>query len=426
MILKFILLFGLLFVFMALGAPVAVSMLFSCFIYMWAFDISIVSAIMQCTTAPMSQTLLSVGFFILAGNLMNNGGVTRKIFKFAKNIVGWIPGGLGHANVIASVIFAGMSGSATADAGGLGQIEVEAMTEDGYDLDFSLAITGASTILSPIIPPSIPAVLLACLTGVSTGRLFTGGIIPGVIFALALMAMVYVIALRRKYPRSPFPTWKVFFKDLLQAFFPLLTPVIILASIYSGVVTPTEAAVLAGAYAILLGLVSRDLKPRDIPRIFKESCDLLVSILFITVAAKILSYIITVEQVPAIISRAMIANVDSGTAFLFIEAAILLICGCVMDGTATIYIVAPILFPISQALGVDPVQFCIVFSFTLMVGVITPPFGMVLFVLQGMSGIAFGRLCKAMLPFIVVSLIMILLLILIPGLSAWLPSLIYT
>ena len=245
MILKFILLFGLLFVFMALGAPVAVSMLFSCFIYMWAFDISIVSAIMQCTTAPMSQTLLSVGFFILAGNLMNNGGVTRKIFKFAKNIVGWIPGGLGHANVIASVIFAGMSGSATADAGGLGQIEVEAMTEDGYDLDFSLAITGASTILSPIIPPSIPAVLLACLTGVSTGRLFTGGIIPGVIFALALMAMVYVIALRRKYPRSPFPTWKVFFKDLLQAFFPLLTPVIILASIYSGVVTPTEAAVLA-------------------------------------------------------------------------------------------------------------------------------------------------------------------------------------
>ncbi|MDO4549347.1 MAG: TRAP transporter large permease, partial [Clostridia bacterium] len=387
MILRIIILFVMLFGFMALGTPVASAMLFSSFIYMWAFDINIFSAVVSAMNAPMSQTLLSVGFFILAGNLMNNGGVTRKIFKFAKDIVGWIPGGLGHANVVASVIFAGMSGSATADAGGLGAIEVKAMTDEGYDMDFSLAVTGASTILSPIIPPSIPAVLLACLTGVSTGRLFTGGIIPGFIFAVFLMATVYVIALKRGYPRTPFPGRKAFWRDFMEAFFPLLTPIIILGSIYTGIVTPTEAAVLAGFYAVILGLISRDLKLRDLPRIFAESGKLLISILFITVAARIMQYIITIEQIPAIIANALIANVNSPVVFLIIEAAILLILGCVMDGTATIFIVTPILWPIAQQMGVDPIQFCIVFSFTLMVGVITPPFGMVLFVLQGMSGI---------------------------------------
>ncbi len=423
--LHFILLFVMLFGFMALGIPVAIAMVISSMIYMAVFDISIYSAVVQSVSAPMSQTLLATGFFILAGNLMNRGGVTRKIFNFAQDIVGWIPGGLAHANVVASVIFAGMSGSATADAGGLGQIEVEAMTEKGYDLDFSLAVTGASTILSPIIPPSVPAVMLACITGVSTGRLFMAGIVPGIVYAGAMMVMIVFISLKRGYPRNPWPSRKVFVQDLISAFFPLLTPVIILACIYNGVVTPSEAAVLAGVYATILGLVTRDLKIRELPHIFKDGCELLISILFIVIATKMFSYIITLEQVPATISKIMMANVSSPTVCLLIVMLVLLICGCVMDNTATIFIVAPVLFPVATAMGVDPVQFCIVFSFTLMIGVITPPVGMVLFVLQGMSGIEFGKLCKAMFPFMLLAIGMSILMILVPGITTWLPNLIY-
>ena len=214
-------------------------------------------------------------------------------------------------------------------------------------------------------------------------------------------------------------------QDLISAFFPLLTPVIILACIYNGVVTPSEAAVLAGVYATILGLVTRDLKIRELPHIFKDGCELLISILFIVIATKMFSYIITLEQVPATISKIMMANVSSPTVCLLIVMLVLLICGCVMDNTATIFIVAPVLFPVATAMGVDPVQFCIVFSFTLMIGVITPPVGMVLFVLQGMSGIEFGKLCKAMFPFMLLAIGMSILMILVPGITTWLPNLIY-
>ncbi len=423
--LNFILLFAMLFALMALGIPVAVAMVISSFIYMTIFDISIYSAVVQSVSAPMSQTLLATGFFILAGNLMNRGGVTRKIFNFAKDLVGWVPGGLAHANVVASVIFAGMSGSATADAGGLGQIEVEAMREDGYDLDFSLAVTGASTILSPLIPPSVPAVMLACITGVSTGRLFMAGVIPGLVYAGLMMALIVLISLKRGYPRTKVPPVKILVKDFINAFFPLLTPVIILVCIYNGVVTPSESAVLAGVYATVLGLVTKDLKLRELPGIFKDAAQLLVSILFIVIATKLFSYIITLEQVPTTISKIMMANVSSPTVCLMIVALVLLICGCIMDNTATIFIVAPVLFPVATAMGVDPVQFCLVFNFVLMIGVITPPVGMVLFVLQGMSGIEFGKLCKAMAPFIILALGTGLLMICVPSISTWLPNLIY-
>lgn len=417
----FIMLFGL----MALGAPVAMAMLISSLVYMWYFDMSFYSAAVQAISAPMSQTLLATGFFILAGNLMNRGGVTRKIFNFAKDIVGWIAGGLGHANVVASVIFAGMSGSATADAGGLGQIEIEAMTEDGYDLDFAVAVTGASSVLGPIIPPSIPAVMLAVITGVSTGRLFMAGVIPGLLCAVALMILVYIIAVKRGYPRTPFPPAKIFLNDFKAAFLPLLTPAIILGSIYNGVITPSEAAVMAGVYAIILGFLGRDLRVRELPGIFRETCQLLISILFIIIASKIFGYIITIERVPAVVSEIMLGNITSKFACLLVIMAILTVCGCVMDNTATIFIVTPVLFPIAVSMGIDPVHFCMVFIFTLMLGVVTPPVGMVLFVLQGMTGIPFGRMIKAMAPFLIVLFGFALILALFPGITTWLPTLVY-
>ena len=213
------------------------------------------------------------------------------------------------------------------------------MKKNGYDTDFSLAVTGGSTILSPIIPPSIPAVLLACITGASTGRLFMAGVIPGLLYAGIMMVMITVMSVKRKYPRDPFPKGKQFVKDFLAAFFPLLTPVIILGSIYNGVVTPSEAATLAGVYAILVGLCTRDLKVKELPHIFREGVQLLGSILYITVAAKVFSYIITLEQVPTIVAELMVKGIHSPFGCLMVVAVILLICGCVMDGTATIFIV---------------------------------------------------------------------------------------
>lgn len=423
--LDFVLLFLMLFLFMALGLNVASSMMFSAVIYMMIHDISVFSALVQSTTAPRAQTLMSVGFFILAGGLMNTGGITMKIFNFAHDLCCWIPGGLAHANVVGSVIFAGMSGSATADAGGIGKIEIDAMTSQGYELEFSCAVTGASSILSPIIPPSIPAVLLACITGVSTGRLFTAGIVPGLVYSLGMMALIIVIAIKRGYERTKLPPLSKFWKDFVDAFFPLLTPVIILGGIYSGVVTPTEAAVMACLYAMILSLVTREMDLKGIIFTLKDSCRLLMSILYITIAANMFGYVITMEQVPRIVAEMMTANISTSTGCLLAVTVILLILGCVMDGTATIYIAAPVLFPVAIALGCDPVQFCMVFSFTLMIGVITPPFGMVLFVMQGMTGAKYGALCKALLPFMVLAVGMALLMVFCEPLTTWLPDLIY-
>ncbi|WP_159068044.1 TRAP transporter large permease [Agathobaculum massiliense] len=421
----FLWLFVFLIAFMALGVPVAISMLMASFIYMQMFDISFYSAVIQSVAAPMSQTLLAVGFFILAGNLMNLGGVTRRIFTFAQDVVGWIPGGLGHANVLASVIFAGMSGSATADAAGLGKIEVKAMTQNGYDKEFSAAITGASSVLGPIIPPSVPMILMATLTGVSTGRLFAAGILPGITCALILMIIVFLLALKNGYPRTPFPTARLFWVDLKMAFLPMMTPVLMRLSIYSGVFTPSEVAVFAGMYAICLGLITHELPLRQIPHIFRESAQLLCNILFIVVAAKVFGYVLTLERVPNIITEMMMSFVSSPTGCMIVIVIIMLIVGCIMDGTAAIFIVAPILYPVATSFGIDPIHFCMVFVFTLMVGVVTPPFGMVLFILQKVAKVDFGKLCKAMIPFFAGLGIVILLLAFVPQLSTLMPAIMY-
>ena len=285
MSLNIIWLFVMLFGMMALDIPVATSMLVSAVVYMLVFDIPMLSATIQSIWSPMSSILLSTGFFILAGNLMNNGGVTKRIFNFANTLVGWVPGGLGHANVVASVIFAGMSGTAVGDAGGLGQIEVNAMTDNGYDLDFSLAVTGASSILGPIIPPSVPMVMYALVAGASIGKMFMAGIIPGLISAAGMMGLVYYFAKKRNYTKLKFPTGKEFWQSFRYAFFPLLAPIIILVSIYSGVITPSESAVIAAVYAMVIGVLSKDLSIKAIPGIFKESFQLFGSILYIFVAS---------------------------------------------------------------------------------------------------------------------------------------------
>ena len=299
------------------------------------------------------------------------------------------------------------------------------MTQNGYDKEFSAAITGASSVLGPIIPPSVPMILMATLTGVSTGRLFAAGILPGITCALILMIIVFLLALKNGYPRTPFPTARLFWVDLKMAFLPMMTPVLMRLSIYSGVFTPSEVAVFAGMYAICLGLITHELPLRQIPHIFRESAQLLCNILFIVVAAKVFGYVLTLERVPNIITEMMMSFVSSPTGCMIVIVIIMLIVGCIMDGTAAIFIVAPILYPVATSFGIDPIHFCMVFVFTLMVGVVTPPFGMVLFILQKVAKVDFGKLCKAMIPFFAGLGIVILLLAFVPQLSTLMPAIMY-
>ena len=246
------------------GLPLYVNLGLTSFLYMFLTGTNPMVVVQRITQASNSFTMIAAPFFILMGNLMNTGGVTRKMFRFANVIVGTVPGGMGHANVLCSALFAGMSGTAVADAGGLGNIEIQAMREVGYDDDFSCAVTAASSVLGPIIPPSLPMVIMCVTVGASVGRCFVGGIIPGILIAIALCAMVAYYARKRGYPRNPRPTLKVIWVAFKEAFLALMAPVILFVSIYTGIVTTTEAAIVAAAYSLLIGLLSyKDLKLKD-------------------------------------------------------------------------------------------------------------------------------------------------------------------
>lgn len=422
--LHFIWLFVLLFGLMAIGVPIAFSMLVSTTIYMIIFDIPIFSAFVPSLTGVMSTTMLAAGFFMLAGNIMNNGGVTDQIFDFSDRLVSWIPGGLGHANVVASFIFAGMSGSAIGDVSGLGQVEVKAMREKGYDLDYSCGVTAASTVLGPTIPPSVPMVMYATMCGVSTGRMFMSGVIPGLIAAFALMAVVFCIAKKRRYPRTPFCGPRTLVKSFFTALPSLLCPVIILVSIYTGVISPIESAILASVYAIVVGLVLRNIRLRNLPKLFSRSAKSFFSIMFIVFAAKLFGFIISYEHIPDYLCDAL-GNIASPFILFLVIIVLLLIVGCVIDSSASVLMMTPVLYPVALEMGIDPVQFGLVLVFTLMIGVMTPPIGIALFILQGQTGIKFNVMCKAVVPYLVVLIACVILFAAVPALSTWLPTMIY-
>ncbi len=407
------------------GLPLFVDLGLSSFLYMFLNGIDPVTVVQRITQAANSFTMIAAPFFILMGNLMNTGGVTRKMFRFANVLVGTVPGGMGHANVLCSALFAGMSGTAVADAGGLGNIEIEAMREAGYDDDFSCAITAASSVLGPIIPPSLPMVILAVTVGASVGRCFVGGLLPGVLIAVALMLMVAFYAKKRNYPRNPRPTLHVIWVAFKEAFLALMAPVILFLSIYTGIVTTTEAAVIAALYSLIIGLLAYgDLKLKDIPKVMLATCETTGVVLAIVMTANIFGYVLTVAQIPQKIS-AILLSIPNKVLFLLVINLFLLFVGCFMEGTAAILILGPIIIPAMEAMGVSETQACIIMVLNLMIGVVTPPVGVVLYVTSNVANVSANRVIKATIPFLIPLFIVLLIITYIPAVTNFLPNLFY-
>lgn len=421
-----LILFTLLFVFLLIGVPVAVSLGLSSLVFVIIEGIPDLVVLHNMIGGVNSFPLIAVPFFILAGHLMNSSGITDRIFNFARACVGWLHGGLGHVNVGASIIFAGMSGAAVADAGGLGNIEIKAMEDAGYDKDFAVGITAASSTIGPIIPPSLPLIVYGVTGDASIGQLFAAGIIPGLLMAVSLMCMVWWFSRRRNYPRDDHFQISRFNSTLKAAFLPLMTPVIIVGGILSGVFTPTEAAIAAVVYSMFLGIVVyKTLSMKAMLNVTLETLETTATIMMIIAASSIFAWILTANQVAQDFAEALLALTDNETVIILIITVLILIIGCFMETLAAITILVPVLLPVAIHIGIDPVHFGIIMILNLMLGLLTPPVGMVLYVLSKVSGISFERCVVATLPFLIPLTFVLLLLTFIPDLTMWLPTLLY-
>jgi tripartite ATP-independent transporter DctM subunit len=412
---------------LVIGAPVAIALAGSSLIYVILEGVQPHLVVLHRMIGGIdSFPLLAIPFFIMAGSLMNSAGITNRIYDFALALVGWLKGGLGHVNVVGSVIFAGMSGTAVADAGGLGNIEIKAMRDHGYSVDFAVGITGASSTIGPIIPPSLPFVIYGVMANASIGKLFAAGVIPGLVMALTMMIMVTYYAHTRGWHRdakfSIVNLWTTFKK----AFLPLLTPIILVGGMTTGVFTPTEAAIAATVYAILLGMgVYRTLSLKKLIKVSLETAETTAIILLIVAGASIFGYLITLTKVTDNVSSLVLSITTTPWIVLLLVNIFLLIVGCFMETIASITILVPVLLPLMDKIGVDPVHFGLIMVLNLMIGLLTPPVGMVLYILARVANISFERTTKACLPFLVPLLVSLALVTYWPSMVMFLPNLFY-
>jgi len=367
--------------------------------------------------------LIAVPLFVFAAKVMNSGAVTEKIFRFANSLVGRWRGGMGHVNVVASIIFSGMTGSAVADASGLGIMEIEAMREQGYDDSFSCAITAASATIGPIFPPSIPMIFYAMLSGASIGELFIGGMIPGILIGLALMAYIAFIANKRRYPRGEKYTLRQFIKSTVIAFPALMTPVILLGGIYTGVVTPTEAGALAGIYALLISvLVYRSLGLKQLLEVIIETAKTTGILTVIVGAAFSFSYIVAIEHIPSLFSGLLLGVTSNKYVLLLVINILFIILGMFIDTMAITLVFIPMVLPLVKLLGIDLVHFGVVIVLNMMIGLSTPPFGMLLFIVSGISGTPLKSVIKEIFPMLLVLIGVLFLITYIPWFVLYLPG----
>jgi tripartite ATP-independent transporter DctM subunit len=408
----------------SLGMPVVFSLMISSLVYLLLAGIDPRIIIQKIILGPDSFVLLAVPFFILAAQIMNSTGITKRIFRFASTIVGHFPGGLAQVNIVDSMIFAGMSGSAIADASGAGLMEIEAMVSQGYEKSYATAVSAASSTIGPIIPPSIPMVIYAVIAEASVGKLFLGGIIPGIFMGLAMMVITHFIAKKRGFYRDRRATLKEFLDAFKEAFLALSTVAILLGGIYTGVFTPTEAAAIAALYALFLGtVVYKELGLRDVFQIFSRIVISCGFITFIISTSAIFSWIIAREQVPQRLAEVMLSLTTSKYLILLIMNILFLILGMLMDTNAIMLIFLPIVLPVVKSVGIDLVHFGVVVTLNLMIGLLTPPFGVLLFLLNGLTKVPIEDILREVFPYIIVLVFVLFLITYWEGLVMFLPNL---
>ncbi len=423
-----IILITILMVLMALRVPVVFSLLLSCFFYiLFIKPIPLIIIAHRMLGSLEIFPLLSLPLYILAADIMNSGRITEEMFKLARSMVGHIKGSMGHVNVVASMIFAGMSGSITADTAGLGKIEIPMMVKAGYDKPFAVAVTGASSIIGPIMPPSIQMILYAMIAEQSVGRLFVGGAIPGLVMGITIMISIYFYAVRRKYPydarRAP---WSKLWSSFKQSSWALMTPVIILGGIVSGVFTPTEAAVVAVVYAFVISFfIYRTLQLKDLLKMMVGSAVTSALILVIMGAASVFGWIVTMENLPVLIRDFIMGTTDQQWVVLIILNLVFLLAGCFFDICAIILVFTPMILPVLTAYQIDLVHWGVVEVLNVCIGFLTPPFGVGLYVLSDLSGLGVGQVMKAVSPFLIPLLISLALITFFPQLVLWLPGVVF-
>ena len=386
-------------------------------------EIPLISAAQKFVTGIDSFLFIAIPLFILTGELMNSSRITDRIFAFAKTVVGKIPGGLGHACVVANVIFAGMSGSAIADASGLGTVEIKAMTDNGFDEDFSAAVTAASATIGPIIPPSIPMVIYGGMAEVSVGKLFIGGVVLGLLMAVMLSLFIVYFSVKRKYPVRDSMTNKVMWQSFTRAIIPLMTPVIVLGGIVTGYFTATEASAIAAFYALVVGVfVYRQLGFKNTMKVFEDSALGTSNIMLIIGCASIFAFGLGQLGAADLLIDFVSRGHYSGLEIVIVINIIVFILGMFMESGAILILLVPIVLPILKVAGVDLIYFGVAFVLNLMIGMVTPPVGMVLFVVTKIAKISFERMSRAVVPFVIPLVIVLVLCIAFPPIIIWLPN----
>jgi tripartite ATP-independent transporter DctM subunit len=409
-----------------LGLPVGHSMIAGSILYLYMAGLDMGTAAEQLLNGMYSSfILLAIPLFILAAEFMNSGSIMDRLLSFCNALVGRWRGGLAHVNVVQSIIFAGMSGSALADAASSGKLMQILMTKDGkYPASFAAALTAVSSVIGPIIPPSIPMVLYALISDTSIGYLFLGGFIPGLLIGAVQMGWIAYIAKRRNFPvEKPVPlrelprvTW--------EAFPALMMPVILFGCLYSGITTPTEAAAAAAAYALLASaLIYRSVTWRGIYASLMSSARITVSIGMLIAGALVFNYVVTAENIPKTLSAILAAFKLSPVVFLIFANVVLLVLGCFLEGTTILLVFVPVLLPTALALGIDPVHFGVVAVVNIMIGLITPPYGLLLFLMMKIADVTLKDLMREVMPFLVVMIGALALITFMPGLVLWLPRL---
>jgi tripartite ATP-independent transporter DctM subunit len=419
-----LLLFGAWFLLMIIGVPIGFSMLIAGSMLLLQNNEVLLSLPQRVLAGPNSMTLLAIPFFVFAGNLMNSAGITERVFNFCKALVGHIKGGMGHVNVLGSIIFAGMSGSGAADTAGIGAIEIDAQRKAGYDDDFNVGVTLSSACIGPIIPPSIPMVLYGSLAGVSVGALFMGGVVPGLLMALSLGVMVYVIAKKRNYPCEKRATFKEILIATKNAFWALITPAIILGGIMLGIFTPTEAAVVAVFYALFLGIfVYKELTFKKFREVIVESIETTSVVVFIMSSSLFFSWLLCRAHLPQMAAESLFKVSHNPLFIMLLLNILLLIVGCFMEGLAAITILIPILTPALKVLGINPLYFGVVAVFNLQIGAITPPVGTFLYIMVRVAKMKFEDVVKGVTRWIIPLAVILILITIFPPMVTWLPKL---